>query len=772
MNCMGLAFAGMLMASCADSPTAVADYQVVPMPLEITAASQGSFLLKSGETICYTAGNDKMKKNAEFLAAFIKEQTGIALKVAEGDGEEGIVLRLGLEAGSPEAYRLKVDERKVEISAPSEAGVFYGIQTLRKSVSVHEGAGAVELPAVEINDSPRFSYRGMMLDVGRHMFSMDEIKTYIDMLALHNINRFHWHLSEDQGWRIEIKKYPKLTEIGSKRSETVIGRNSGEYDGKPYGGFYTQEQAREIVAYAAERYITVIPEIDLPGHMQAALAAYPELGCTGGPYEVWRMWGISDNVLCAGNDQTIQFIKDVLAEIIDIFPSEYIHVGGDECPKVKWETCPKCQARIKALGIKGDSKHSKEEYLQSYVIQEAEKFLTENGRSMIGWDEILEGGLAPNATVMSWRGEAGGIEAARQQHNVIMTPNTYLYFDYYQAKDTDSEPLAIGGYLPMERVYSYEPMPSALSPEEQKFITGVQANLWTEYIPTMAQAQYMVLPRMAALCETQWSAPEKKQDYQGFLKRTARLTKIYQLKGWNYATHIFDVNVNIAPNTETGKLDVTASTIDDAPVYYTLDGTEPTTASSKYENGLTIDAACVLRMMAVRPEGNSRITRDSIAFSKSTAKPITMLQPINKPYEFKGATTLVDGMTGDRNYKTGRWIAFYKNDMEAVIDLKEATEISSMTLRTCVEKGDWTFDTRGITVEVSDDNKTFKKVASEAYPAMKETDANQIYTHTLTFDPVKTRYVKVTALSEQNIPAWHGGKGNPGFLFVDEIVLN
>ena len=290
--------------------------------------------------------------------------------------------------------------------------------------------------------------------------------------------------------------------------------------------------------------------------MQAALAAYPELGCTGGPYEVWRMWGISDNVLCAGNDQTIRFIKDVLAEIIDIFPSEYIHVGGDECPKVKWETCPKCQARIKALGIKGDSKHSKEEYLQSYVLHEAEKFLTENGRSMIGWDEILEGGLAPNATVMSWRGEAGGIEAARQQHNVIMTPNTYLYFDYYQAKDTDSEPLAIGGYLPMERVYSYEPMPSALSPEEQKFITGVQANLWTEYIPTMAQAQYMVLPRMAALCETQWSAPEKKQDYQGFLKRTARLTRIYQLKGWNYATHIFDVNVNIAPNTETGKLDV------------------------------------------------------------------------------------------------------------------------------------------------------------------------------------------------------------------------
>lgn len=772
LNCLGLAFAGILIASCSGSSTVVADYQIVPMPLEITTTSQAPYLLKSGETIYYPVGNEKMKKNAEFLATFIKEQTGIILKVQEGDKEDGIVLKLGLKADSPEAYQLTVDNKKIVITAPSEAGVFYGIQTLRKSVSVHEGSGSIELPAVEINDSPRFSYRGMMLDVGRHMFSVDEIKTYIDMLALHNINRFHWHLSEDQGWRIEIKKYPKLTEIGSKRSETVIGRNSGEYDGKPYGGYYTQEQAKEIVAYAAERYITVIPEIDLPGHMQAALAAYPELGCTGGPYEVWRMWGISDNVLCAGNDKTIQFIKDVLGEIIDIFPSEYIHVGGDECPKVKWETCPKCQARIKALGIKGDSKHSKEEYLQSYVIHEAEKFLNEHGRNMIGWDETLEGGLAPNATVMSWRGEAGGIEAARQKHNVIMTPNTYLYFDYYQAKDTDNEPLAIGGYLPMERVYSYEPMPSVLSPEEQKYITGVQANLWTEYVPTFAQAQYMVLPRMAALCETQWSAPEKKKDYEGFLKRTARLTKIYQLKGWNYATHIFDVNVNIVPNSETGKLDVTASTIDDAPVYYTLDGTEPTASSCRYEGSLSIDAACVLRMMAVRPEGNSRITLDSIAFSKSTTKPITILQPIHKPYEFKGASTLVDGMTGNRNYKTGRWIAFYKNDMEAVIDLKEATEISSMTLRTCVEKGDWVFDARGITVEVSDDNKTFKKVASETYPAMTEKDANQIYTHTLKFSPVKARYVKVTALSEKNIPAWHGGKGNPGYLFVDEIVLN
>ena len=771
LNLLGWSLAGLLMTACSNQPTTVANYEVVPMPLEINTTQQASFLLKSGVTVYYPAGNEKMQRNAEFLASYVKAQTGIELQVQAGEGGKGgIVLQLGLANDNPEAYQLKVDANQVVISSPSEAGVFYGIQTLRKAVDVAEGSN-VELPAVEIKDQPRFGYRGMMLDVGRHFFSMDEIKTYIDMMALHNINRFHWHLSEDQGWRIEIKKYPKLTEIGSMRKETVIGHNSGKYDGKPYGGFYTQEQAKEIVAYAAERYITVIPEIDLPGHMQAALAAYPELGCTGGPYEVWTQWGVSDNVLCAGNDQTIQFIKDVLAEIVEIFPSEYIHVGGDECPKVKWSTCPKCQARIKALGLKSDNKHTKEERLQSYVIHEAEEFLNSKGRKMIGWDETLEGGLAPIATVMSWRGEAGGIEAAKQHHDVVMTPNTYLYFDYYQSKDTETEPMAIGGYLPIERVYSYEPMPKSLSPEEQKYIVGVQANLWTEYIPDFKQVQYMVLPRMAALSESQWCAPEKK-NYEAFLQRVSRLVNIYAKNGWNYATHIFDVMLDLKPNTETGTLDAVARTIDNAPIYYTLDGSEPTTASEKYTDVIKIDKPCTLRTVAIRPSGSSKITKDEISFSKSSMKPITMLQPINKQYEFSGATVLVDGMTGNMNYKTGRWIAFYTNDLEAVIDLKEATEISSMTLHTCVEKGDWIFDTRGITVSVSDDNQTFKEVASEAYPAMKESDPNQIYTHELKFDPVKTRYVKVKALSEQKIPSWHGGKGNPGFLFVDEIILN
>ena len=578
MGLAGLTMAGFMLLSC-NTEVKEANYQIIPLPQEISVMDQAApFILSNGTKIMYPEGNEKMQKNAEFLASYIKDLTGKSLAVQAGTDGKGIILQLGGNAENPEGYQLKVTSDQVVISGPTEAGVFYGIQTLRKSIPVAQGVD-IALPAVEINDYPRFSYRGAMLDVSRHFFPVDSVKRFIDMLALHNINRFHWHLSEDQGWRIEIKSRPELTEIGSKRAETVIGHNSGKYDGKPYGGFFTQEEAKEIVAYAAERHITVIPEIDMPGHMQAALAAYPNLGCTGGPYEVWKIWGVSEDVLCAGNDETLKFIEDVLGEIIQIFPSEYIHVGGDECPKVRWAKCPKCQARIKALGLKSDKNHTAEERLQSFIINHAEKFLNGHGRQIIGWDEILEGGLAPNATVMSWRGVAGGIEAAKQKHDVIMTPNTYLYFDYYQTKDIANEPEAIGGYVPVETVYNYEPMPADLTPEEQKYIIGVQANLWTEYIPTYSQVEYMELPRMAALSEIQWTMPEKK-NYEGFLKRLPQLVDIYDVYKYNYAKHVFDVNAVFTPNPKDGTLDVTLSTIDNSPIYYTLDGTEPSAASS------------------------------------------------------------------------------------------------------------------------------------------------------------------------------------------------
>ncbi|WP_294536026.1 family 20 glycosylhydrolase [uncultured Bacteroides sp.] len=759
-----------LLASC-QSSVEQADYQVIPMPHEIVAAQGSPFVLKSGVKILYPEGNAQMQRNAELLAEYLKTATGKDFAVEAGtEGKNAIVLALGVDNKNPEAYELKVAGEGVTVKGATEAGVFYGIQTLRKSLPVAVGAN-ISLPAVDIKDAPRFAYRGAHFDTSRHFFTVDEVKTYIDMLALHNMNRMHWHFTEDQGWRIEIKKYPKLTEIGSKRSETVIGKNSGKYDGVPHEGFYTQEEAKEIVKYAAERFITVIPEIDIPGHMQAALASYPELGCTGGPYEVWKMWGVSEDVLCIGNDQSLKFLEDVFAELIEIFPSEYIHIGGDECPKVRWAQCPKCQARIKQLGLKSDAKHTKEERLQSYVISHVEKFLNERGRQIIGWDEILEGGLAPNATVMSWRGEGGGIEAAKQHHDVIMTPNTYLYFDYYQSKDTDNEPLAIGGYLPVERVYSYEPMPKSLTPDEQKYIKGVQANLWTEYIPTFSHAQYMVLPRWAALAEVQWSAPEKK-DYANFLSRLPRLIQWYDAEGYNYAKHVFDVTAEFTPNTTDGTLDITLNTLDDAPIHYTLDGSEPTAASPRAEGVVKVKENAVFSAKALRPTGDSRVLTEKICFSKSSMKPIVANQPVNNQYKFKGESTLVDGLKGNGNYKTGRWIAFFKNDMDVTIDLQQPTEISRVALSTCVEKGDWVFDARGLTVEVSADGKNFTKVASESYPAMKEDDKNGVYHHELTFDPVQARYVRVIAPTEQSMPAWHGGKGSPAFLFVDEIEIN
>lgn len=757
------------LCSCSGEKTA-ANYQVIPIPQEIVMAANGEFALNNNVKIIYPEGNEAMQRSAQYLAGYLKKATGKVYQIETGtEGKGNILLQVVSDVEKPEAYQLKVNAEGVVISGASEAGVFYGIQTLRKSIPVLENSTPV-LSYVEISDAPRFDYRGAHFDVSRHFFTVEEVKSFIDMMALHNMNRLHWHITDDQGWRIEIKKYPLLTEIGSQRKETVIGHNSGEYDGKPYGGFYTQEEAREIVAYAAERYITVVPEIDLPGHMQAALAAYPQLGCTGGPYDVWTIWGVSDNVLCAGNDSVLTFIDDVLAEIIDIFPSEYIHIGGDECPKVKWKSCSKCQARIKALGIKSDDKHSKEEYLQSFIINHGEKFLNAHGRQMIGWDETLEGGLAPNATVMSWRGEGGGIEAAKQHHDVIMTPNTYLYFDYYQTKDTENEPMAIGGYLPLERVYSYEPMPRSLTQEEQKYIVGVQANHWTEYIPTFSQLQYMALPRWAALCEIQWSQADKK-DYQNFLTRLPQLISLYQTEGYNYAKHVFDVTADFQANAETGVVEVRMKTIDDAPIHYTLDGTEPTSASPVADSVLSIKENCILQAVAVRPSGNSRIFSEKVVFSKSTCKSIVANQPVNKQYEFKGVSTLTDGLKGNGNYKTGRWIAFYRNDMDVTIDLQQPTEISSVAFSTCVEKGDWVFDVRGITIEVSDDGENFTRVFSEEYPEMKETDRNGLYEHKQTFAPVKTRYVHVLGLSERSIPAWHGGKGNFGFLFVDEIVI-
>lgn len=758
--------------ACSEKRTLNSDYEIIPKPLDVNCKGDASFLLKDGVAVIYPENNQKMQDNAEFLVDYVERQTGVKLTSHAGMPVDGaICLTLDLSDDNAEAYKLIVNDKRVCISGASEAGVFYGIQTLRKSLPVAQDIN-VNLSAVEIYDKPRFAYRGAMLDVARHFYTVDEVKTFIDMLALHNINRFHWHLTDDQGWRIEIKKYPKLMSVASERKETVVGRwYSGIYDGKPYGGYYTQDELRDVIDYAAKRHITIIPEVDLPGHMQAALTAYPELGCTGGPYEVRTIWGVSQDVLCVGNDFTLQFVKDVLSEVADIFPSEYIHIGGDECPKVRWEKCPKCQERIKSLGLKSDAKHTKEQRLQSYMIQEAAKYLKEKGKRIIGWTEILEGGLVPDATLMSWIGESGGIEAAHQHHDVIMTPNTYLYFDYYQSKKVEDEPLAIGGYLPIEKTYNYEPMPKELTKEEQQYIKGVQANLWTEYIPVFSQVQYMVLPRLGAAAEVQWTDPSKK-DYKDFLRRVPHLVAVYDCYGWNYATHVYDVNVDMKADTVNHVLNVQLSTMADDPIYYTLDGQDPTEKSLKYTKPFTIDQSVVLKTMAVHPDRTSKISVDTIRFNKATLKHVVLLQPNESRFSPDGPVVLVDGRNGNHSFDTGAWLAVAGNDLEAVINMQAETILSSASVHVYVRKDAWLFDARGFSVSVSSDNKNYKEVASQEYKQMQESDSDGIIEHELSFDPCKATYVKIKVISEKSMPDWHWDAGKAPFLLVDEIILN
>ena len=438
------------------------------------------------------------------------------------------------------AYHISVTPKFTVIKASDFYGVLYSIQTLKQMLplSVYgkkPGAGDKwRIPCVEIDDAPRFAYRGMHLDCSRHFFSVQEVKKYLDIMAIYKLNRLHWHITDDQGWRVEIKAYPELTQTGAFRHGTMIGRDFNSDDHKRYGGYYTQEQIREIVAYAENLGITVIPEIDLPGHMLAALASYPELGCTGGPYEVWHLWGVSPQVLCPGKEATFRFLETVLGEIAELFPSEYIHIGGDECPKEEWEKCPDCQALIAKLGLNGDEEFTAEQYLQNYVTSRMQDYLSTLGKKIIGWDEILEGELAPGATVMSWRGTSGGIKAAGMGFDVIMTPTDYCYFDYCQADDRSKEPLCIGGYVPVEKIYSFEPL-EGIEPAAHKHILGVQANLWTEYIDSDSQLEYMLLPRLLALSEVQWCRPEVR-DFERFKEDVVtREFPLLDFLGYNYS---------------------------------------------------------------------------------------------------------------------------------------------------------------------------------------------------------------------------------------------
>jgi hexosaminidase len=521
--------------SCTQKPKEPASFNIVPKPVTITA---GNAWITWDNDVTLIAVTPNEKSVAAVLQDFLKTKKikATVAEFANTTDEHVSFFTVTDSLLGNEGYKLSINEKGVSISANTGAGLFYGVQSLFQLLPA--SSNKIELPFVDIQDQPRFQWRGLHLDVARHFFPVDFIKKYIDAMAHFKLNTFHWHLTEDQGWRIEIKKYPKLQEIAAFRNETVIGHASTKkrngpatYDGKRHGGFYTQDEVREVVAYAAQRFITIVPEIEMPGHALAALTAYPHLGCTGGPYEVATTWGVFTDVFCAGKETTFQFLQDVLDEVVPLFPGTYIHIGGDECPKDNWKKCPHCQKRMKT------EKLNDEHQLQSYFIQRIEKHLNAKGKRIIGWDEILEGGLAPNAAVMSWRGEEGGIAAAQQNHDVVMTPTSWLYLDYYQ--DTaKTEPLAIGGFVPLSKVYSYEPLPSQLTAEQAKHILGVQANVWSEYMPDGKQVEYMVYPRAIALAEVAWSSKENK-NYDDFVKRLR--TNQHLLDDWkiNYGKHIF-----------------------------------------------------------------------------------------------------------------------------------------------------------------------------------------------------------------------------------------
>lgn len=575
---------------------------IIPLPYQ-TDFKSGEFKLSEHTPIIIS--EETLRPAAQLLADQLNQSASGKFSVSTGAFKKGAInFSTEKSSGAPaESYRLITDKNGVHISSPNLSGAFYAVQTLLQlmpapvmgngNLSIQD----LRIKHISIYDFPRFPYRGIHLDVSRHFFPVSFIKKFIDVLAMYKLNQFHWHLTDDQGWRIEIKKYPKLTEVGSERTQTLIGRYKTpfKYDGKPYGGYYTQEDAREVIAYAASRGIQVIPEIEFPGHALAALTSYEELGCKdAGPYDVGMRWGIYNDVFCAGNDKVYEFMRGVLGEIADLFPGEYIHVGGDECPKIRWKGCDICQAKIKSEGLKDEHE------LQSYFMHQIDDFLTSKGKKMIGWEEILEGGISPNATLMSWTGDKGGIEAAKQKHPVIMTPSTHVYLDYYQEKPEHTQPLAIGGYLNLERVYSYNPVPDALSKEDEKYVLGCQGNIWTEYMQNEEKVFYMALPRMAAVAEMGWSQ-QNKRDYRDFERRVLGFYPRLDALNVNY----FVVSPTL-PDTisiQNGKALLPFNPNEGMNIYYTTDGSEPDNSSQKAEGTITIDKPGLIKYINILSNG-------------------------------------------------------------------------------------------------------------------------------------------------------------------------
>lgn len=732
---------------------------IIPKPVSIQL-TQEKFTLNSSTSIVQTSAS--LSRNVQFLQEAFHTLIPFSFPITKNTTSNFIQLSIDADkVTQKEGYQLIISKNSIQLTGHDEAGVFYGIQSLIQIAYQAQNKG-FNLSGCRIDDYPRFAYRGLHLDVGRNLFPLSFLKKYIDLLAFYKINTFHWHLTDDQGWRIEIKKYPRLQSVAAFRDETIIGHKKDSphrFDGKKYGGFYSQEEVKALVKYASEKYVTIIPEIEMPGHAQAALSAYPHLGCVGGSYKTATFWGVFEDVFCAGNDSTFTFLQDVLDEVIPLFPSKYIHIGGDECPKTRWKVCPKCQKRMK------DEHLADEHELQSYFIQKMEKYLNSKNRELIGWDEILEGGLSPKATVMSWRGEAGGIAAAKQKHEVIMTPESHLYLDYYQSLHAD-EPTAAASFTPLSKVYSYEPFSTELNHEDEQYIKGVQANIWTEYTPQPEQVEYMVFPRALALSEIAWS-PKTHKNYGDFLSRLRQHRNILKQKKVNFFDRFEEITYDFSMENSGKSIVHLSTTLPNAKIHYTINGKTPTTSDKVYQNQLIIDKSVILKaQIFVGKKAYGKVFEQAFEYHKAIAKNVSLKYQPKANYNPTTPFALTNGLTGNARYNNTQWVGFSGEDLEATIDLESVQRISTLGLNLLKYHWQKMWESNVLIFSTSEDGISYKEMYRTSNFAMN--GINQIRAK---ITPTKARFIKVQAENKGIIPAGEYGAGGKAWLLIDEIYV-
>lgn len=748
------------------------NYAIIPAPKSLKT-SKGVFEFNTQTQIYFADGiKEEIIGAFEVFCNRMLDIGGIDLKVTDVlPKTNAVICRVNKKIGNPEGYLLNISPNKIEIEIIDARGLFYATQTLRQLLpAALEGKSKITnikytVPCCKIEDAPMFGYRGMHLDVCRHFVPLQEVKDYIDQMAMLKLNTFHWHLTEDQGWRIEIKKYPRLAQIGGFRERTLVGHLFSaprQWDNTYTGGYYTQEEIKEVIDYAKKRSITVIPEIELPGHAMAALTAYPQYSCTGGPFEVQGTWGVFNDVYCT-KEETFKFIEDILDEVADLFPSEYIHIGGDECPKERWKHCAACQQRMKEEGLKDEHE------LQSYFIQRVQKYLATKNKRIIGWDEILEGGLAPDATVMSWRGIEGGVAAAKHGNDVIMTPYKYLYLDYYQSM-APSDQLAIGGFLPISKVYSFDPYPTELTKDEWKHILGVQANMWIEYLPTRPSRELMIFPRLAALAELGWIQPNLK-DFSRFSNALPALMKRYDYAGLNYSNAFYSLRDKVVSD---GKGEVKLELICDAPqatIYFTTDGSEPTTSSEIYKSAIPIPQKEVTIKAITVKEGKVMYTPYKQIFieNKAAGKPYVLLNDKNEAIEHYLAHNLFNRKLGmDKLMERDDWFSYHENRFTLEIDLEKATTISEIAVLSIEQEHRSIYSPEKVECQISKDGKTFHTIGILNYNQIVSAGSKAI----LKFIPTDVQKVRLIVDKVPEIPANKviAGAFYPR-LFIEEIVI-